>query len=295
MEYEPALQKLIKITLRSFYSVPQIVLTDILLTKLILYDTEFCELLKMLSKEFNKHMVKLREDKIIKHETKIETVQDNRQLLRSVYYIDYGEVKNVIKYKIYKMSKLLDAEIKEEEMQGYACINCNKEFTILEAQCLLVDMVFRCDECTGALSENIKTKLGDKHGLQSRLMMEIKHIVVLLKELDKYDIPSMDYFQILKMRKDRESGSMNVEIKEVEQVKEDVLVEDLEPDMQFEEKKEVKEVFVEEKVDVVEIKEFVSVGGEMKLFNDVTDEDIDKMTADEYLEYYNVHSKYEKE
>jgi transcription initiation factor TFIIE subunit alpha len=71
MEYEELMKKLVKITARSFYADHHCVILDILLEKVVLYDTEISERMKMLAKEFNKLVVKLKEDKLIKHETKI--------------------------------------------------------------------------------------------------------------------------------------------------------------------------------------------------------------------------------
>ena len=207
MEHTDLVKRLIKKTLRLFYDPCHIVITDILLEKMVLYDTEICERMKMLSKEFNKLIVKLREDKIVKHETKIETRSDGRQMLRSVFYIDYGEVKNIIKYKVYKMSRMMDAEIKKEGAPGFECLACKKEFTLLEAQCVRQDFMFRCDECMSELSEHV-SQGGDGGGREgyTTLMCDIKGIIDILKEVEKYVIPTMDYFQVLKLRKEKEES-----------------------------------------------------------------------------------------
>ncbi|TBU05325.1 putative alpha subunit of transcription initiation factor IIE, partial [Hamiltosporidium magnivora] len=95
MEYEEIMKKLIKKTMRMFYETHHAVIMDILLEYMIMYDNEICEKMKMLNKEFNRLVVKLKDDKLLKAETKIETKSDGRQLLRCVYFIVYSEIKDV--------------------------------------------------------------------------------------------------------------------------------------------------------------------------------------------------------
>jgi transcription initiation factor TFIIE subunit alpha len=209
--------------------------------------------------------------------------------------MDFSEVRNVIKYKIYKMSRMIEREIKQsEELQGYACLSCGKEFSVLDAQSLIQDYVFKCDECMGELVENRAKKVaGDPRDLHSSMMNDIKEIVELLKEVDKYDIPSVDYFQVLKMRKVKEEGDggKSALVKEtIEEEKEEELIEDITIELPS-----TVNIVEEGKNEKKKIDEMVLVSGMQKSFSEVTEEDQEKMSEAEYEKYYEIYSKYNQE
>ncbi|KAK1348770.1 putative subunit alpha of transcription initiation factor IIE [Hamiltosporidium tvaerminnensis] len=299
MEYEEIMKKLIKKTMRMFYETHHAVIMDILLEYMIMYDNEICEKMKMLNKEFNRLVVKLKDDKLLKAETKIETKSDGRQLLRCVYFIVYSEIKDVIKYKIFKMSRFLEQEIKNtEKLQGYKCSSCFKEFGVLEAQRLLENFIFKCDECSGKLIENKgKTSIDDPHMLHSIMMNELSEVISMLKELDKHNIPSIDYFQVLALRKGKEmmkSSSLKSEYKiceiQEEEEKQEIFVENEEKNVELSFK-----VFQKQEESKNEVKEessiFVNVNGVSKSFSQITEEDKEKMNEDEYEKYFEIFLK----
>ncbi|EOB14500.1 Transcription initiation factor IIE subunit alpha [Nosema bombycis CQ1] len=203
MEFEPIMKKLIKTVVRKFYEPYHAVITDLILEDVLLYDSELVQKMKMHSKEVNRLLVSLKEDKILKYETKVEVKEDNRQFLSVVYYINYIEVKDIIKYKIYKITKKL--ENKSTNNDGYICSGCEKEFTALEAQAVMSNYEFKCDDCGEDLKENIGG-LNEDNNTYSRFVGSITEIVDLLKQLDKYTIPSMDYFQLLELKKNRKKN-----------------------------------------------------------------------------------------
>ncbi|KHN69280.1 subunit of transcription initiation factor IIE [Ordospora colligata OC4] len=289
MDYEPVMNELINKVVRKFYEPHHVVIMGILLKATLLYDNELCERMKMLSKEVNKLIIKLKEDKMIKYETKVENRENNGQILRTVYYINYAEVRDVIKYKIYKMTKNLENSIKMGQAEGYICIECNREYSSLDAQGLMENYVFKCEDCKGDLAENRKDRSEDCE-MYSNLMSELDGIVMLLKETDKYSIPSMDYFQVLEMKKDRECKDVHVQ-KEEEHV----------PIHQSSiEEPEIESHYADNSVVIqneacVEINEYVMVSGIRKRFSDVTEEDKEKMSEEEYEKYYEIYSKYYEE
>lgn len=288
MDYEPVMNKLIKKVVRKFYEPHHVVITDILLKKTLLYDTELCERMKMLSKEVNRLVIRLKEDKIIKYETKVENKEDNGQILRTVYYINHAEVRDVIKYKIFKMTKNLENSIKMAQTEGYMCMECGKEYSSLDAQSLMENYVFKCEDCKGDLVENKKDRSVDCM-MYSNLMSELDDIVLLLKETDKFSIPSMDYFQVLQMKKEKED-------KQIPAPKEEEGSSITFPTM---EEFDVGKVYVaddgsDHKKDI-KIDEYVTVNGAKKLFSDITEEDKEMMNETEYEEYYEIYSRYHED
>lgn len=283
MDYEPIMDKLIRKVVRKFYEPHHVVIADILLQNSLLYDVEICERMKMLSKEVNKLILKLKEDRIVKYETKVENREDNRQLLRTVYYINYAEVRDVIKYKIFKMTKSLEGNIRTAQTEGYVCKDCNREYSSLDAQCLMENYVFKCEDCKGDLVENKRDRSTDCM-IYSNLMSELDDIVDLLKETDKFNIPSMDYFQVLEMKRDKEKGKVAR--------KEEVHTAPVSGVEEFDLSKSYIDVEAETPKPSVFIEEFVTVNGVKKPFSEVTEEDKEVMNENEYEEYYAVYSRY---
>ncbi|KAH9411896.1 subunit of transcription initiation factor IIE [Ordospora pajunii] len=286
MDYEPVMKELINKVVRKFYEPHHVVIMGILLNATLLYDNELCERMKMLSKEVNKLIIKLKEDKMIKYETKVENRENNGQILRTVYYINYAEVRDVIKYKIYKMTKNLENNIKMGQAEGYICMECNKEYSSLDAQGLMENYVFKCEDCKGDLAENRRDRSEDCQ-MYSNLMSELDGIVMLLKETDKYSIPSMDYFQVLEMKKDRESKDMHMQKEEEYVSTHQAGVEELELESHY-----ANTSMAIESEASVEIDEYVMVGEVRKRFCDVTEEDKEKMSEEDYEKYYEIYSKY---
>lgn len=303
MEYENLVASLLRTTARLFYDPPHCVVLDLLLDKLILYDFELTHSLKMLSKEFHKIVVKLKEDKLIKIENKIENI-DGRQNVKTIYYLDFCQIKDTIKYKVYKMTKLFETQKKEL----YACKTCHKEFSLIEIQSLVVDYKFICDECCDELAEKIENE--ENVDLHKLMMTEIQVLVDILRKLDSHDIKNMDYFQILKIREEREKKS-------------DVKSEGISGDVQkseekIEENNDVNNIFDDGVADNYdankhefmfdvntnhkqknhnvenEILEYVTVAGKKVLYHNVTAEDEDKMSAEEYEKYYEIYENSKK-
>lgn len=283
MEYEHLVASLLRTTARLFYDPPHCVVLDLLLDKLILHDFELTHALKMLSKEFHKIVVKLKEDKLIKIENKIENV-DGRQNVKTIYYLDFCQIKDTIKYKIYKMTKLFEVQKKEL----YACKTCGKEYTLLEIQALVVGFKFVCDECCDELVE--KTEDGGNVDLHKQMMTEIQVLVDILRQLDAFDIKNMDYFQVLKLREEREKTVVQ-KVNVTEEKQDDIVFDSCDiakNDSVFDDN------FVTENVESSKILEYVTVAGTTILFDDVTQEDEEKMSAEEYEKYYEIYEKHKK-
>ncbi len=85
-------------------------------------------------------VIKLKEDKLIKSEIKVEVGEDKKQMLRTMYFFNYAEVRNVIKYKIFKMTKILESKIKIKD-ECFYCHRCEISFTSLESQASMDDFV----------------------------------------------------------------------------------------------------------------------------------------------------------
>ncbi|WUR03128.1 transcription initiation factor IIE subunit alpha (T2EA) [Vairimorpha necatrix] len=282
MEYLPHMKSLIQTVVRKFYELHHCILVDIILENILIYDTDLQKLMKMHNKEINKLLVALKEDKIIKYENKVEVFEDKRQYLRTVYYINFVEVRDIIKYKIFKITKKLDEDLRNSTKEGYYCKTCDKQFSALDAQLIMTNYIFQCDECNGELIEN-GTNCTTENTLNAKFMNNIRDIINLLKELDKFEIPNMDFFQLTEFKKELEKKTE--EKKDIVEIKTEENFMSIESDIIKYEEDEKKEEIKND------IEDFVSVNGEMKKFKDVTDEDIEKMNEEEYEKYFEVYSK----
>eukprot|EP00866_Antonospora_locustae_P001966 jgi/Antlo1/1966/138 len=301
MEYEEAMKRLLQYFIRKFYDTQHIIVVDVLLEKLLMFDSELCASLKILPKEFSKIVFRLREDKLLRQETKIENRENNYQEIRQVFYINYKEVRDVIKYKIFKMTKQLEGDMgKSEEI--FVCTTCKKEFGILDAQALMSGFIFKCDECQGLLEESRRVIENDPHNLYEKLMKCLKEIIEMLKEVDKHTIPSFDYFQALAIRRSRENSNNEpapVSTEEAGRVTENLPVEEnISFDTLCSEERTAYAVSNEDlapphmvitssdKIDVV------SVAGVKKPFREITETDKEAMTEKEYEKYFELYMKY---
>lgn len=290
MEYLPTMRSLIKTVVRKFYDPHHIVLVDIVLDKILIYDTELQKIMKMHNKEVNKLLVILKEDKILKYENKVEVFEDKRQYLRTVYYINYVEVRDIIKYKIFKINKQLEEKLRDSVKEGYYCKECDKQFSALDAQIIMTNYVFKCDYCEGELIENVVNEV--ENTLNSKFMNNIQEIIGLLKQLDKFEIPSMDFFQLSEFKKE----CMNREDVKEESVQ-------LMDDTNFEIKQDnILNEEVPQKINIkskisedIEIKDdIVIVNGVPKKYSEITEEDKEQMNEEEYEKYFEVFSKYDE-
>lgn len=295
LEYEHVMKRLLKLVVRSFYEPQHVVVADILLENTMLSDADFCERMKMLSREFNKLVVRLKDDRLVKSDIKVESKEDNRQALRNVYYFNYAEARDVIKYKIFKMTKALEVR-KVSEGEAFYCPVCERYFSALDAQALVEDYLFKCVFCKNELQE-CTHKSSDREIDLKELLSALDGIVSLLKEAEKYDIPSLDYFQILEIKKEKEEQAEN----EGQAVGQPEDKHKQGPPIMDEEEKETGSEEIdahtapEAKNRLPEsIGEVVTVGGASKLFSEVTEEDKELMSEEEYTRYFEIFSKYQE-
>lgn len=204
LEYDPIMKKLLKLVVRSFYEPHHVVIMDLLLENLLLSDEDFCGRMKMLSREFNKLIIRLKDDRLIKADIKVESKENNRQILRNVYFINYAEARDVIKYKIFKMTKSLEIK-KTSDDEAFYCATCEKYFSSLDAQALVENYLFKCVFCKSELEECTHKSKDNEIDLKE-VLQTLDGIIVMLKEAERYEIPSLDYFQILEIKKEKENS-----------------------------------------------------------------------------------------
>lgn len=301
-EYIPLMQNLIRHTLRKFYDPCHCVIMDILLEHFLLKESELCSHMKILGKEFNKLIIKLREDKLIRQESKIETTVDNRSLLSQCYFLDFREIKEIIKYKTYKMSQNISKKNVNDSLL-LICKNCDLKVSSLEAQSNMRNFKFICKNCDNFLEED---KNENDYFLHNILMKDLKEIIEMLKKADSFDIPSMDYFQVLELKKrffkkDQEENNLQSNISQEKEIQfnnsdqnnfnnQEIQVQENNKDFEQE------EIIFDKENKILENKNiendyFCKVNKVEKKFSEITEEDQEKMTESEYEEYFEIYNK----
>ncbi|KAJ1343104.1 hypothetical protein BSLG_002130 [Batrachochytrium salamandrivorans] len=118
--------------------------------------------------------------------------RDKLKRSKSYYYIDYRHFVNVVKFKIYKIGKMIEKEVEAEITQmPYKCPLCTKEFSALDMLSLerTSDSMPLCDICGSEVQLDESTGSKNSSATYTRFMNESRPIVELLKQTDKIVIP----------------------------------------------------------------------------------------------------------
>ncbi|KAF0495225.1 Transcription initiation factor TFIIE subunit alpha [Gigaspora margarita] len=201
---------------RAFFQTPQIVVLDYLTKhETAISDENLAKGVGLTVKEIHKLCGTLKEARLIKTFTKAEPKKaEQRAIPRTFYYIDWQQVVNVIKWKIYRIREMVGDRMRnEQENKGYLCTGCKKTFAPLEIRNLFdtVRSTLVCDLCHTELihndnAENVK----DTEKLHGRFMEQSQPIIDLLKVVDKLVIPvsSIDKLQATSGVKGEQQGPM---------------------------------------------------------------------------------------
>lgn len=238
--------------------------------------------MKLLGREFNRLILRLKDDHLIKYDVKVEVQESNKQLLKTVYFFNFVETRNVIKYKIFQMAQQIEAQARMHE-DTFFCTECDRGFTVLEAQARVEDFIFKCSFCGGELEERLVG--GGEGGIDLKgLMGMLQPLVALLKEVDQYNIPSMDYFQVLEMKKAAVAKGAAAPMEKAEKAV--AVVEDDGQEFCSEEAAPQKAPAV--------AAEMVMVAGRPRPLLEITPEDLEEMTEEEYTAYFERYSESQK-
>lgn len=72
-----------------------------------------------------------------------------RTISRNYYYIDYKQLVNMIKYKMFKLRQKIESMLITEQDRGYFCPHCSQTYSLLDVSRLLDPMtgLFLCELC----------------------------------------------------------------------------------------------------------------------------------------------------
>ena len=190
-------QKLLSQTVRCFYDPKSVIIFDLLIKNSILSDEDLAVALKDKAKEVNRVCYKLRADGMIKVESRWEALENDfkkrSKASKSYYFIDFPHAVNAIKFKIYRIGKIIEKKV-QDQMNNlpFVCTPCNREFNALDMLTLETnaDKIPVCDYCGGELYLDQKNEASKENSEKFiNFMNECKPIVDLLKLTDSIIIP----------------------------------------------------------------------------------------------------------
>ncbi|PKY45204.1 hypothetical protein RhiirA4_400879 [Rhizophagus irregularis] len=179
---------------RAFFHTQYIVVLDQLIKQEAMSDENLAKGVGLNVKEIHKICGTLKEARLIKTFTKAEPKKaEQRAIPRTYYYVDWQQVVNVIKWKIFKIREMVGDRMRsEQENKGYLCPGCKKVFAPLDVHNLFdpIRQTFICDLCHSELDHNDNAEnVKGSEKLHGRFMEQSKPIIDLLKTIDKLRIP----------------------------------------------------------------------------------------------------------
>ncbi|KAI8816067.1 uncharacterized protein EV422DRAFT_572129 [Fimicolochytrium jonesii] len=193
------LQKLVALVARAYYEPRHVVILDILVRVNSQRDEDLAKALRVQAKELHKICGKLKLDGLVKVEIRHELVgpvmegRQQRKIPRSYFYIDYKQFVDVVKWKIYKIGKMIEKEVQMQMANmPYKCPTCHKEYSTLDFAMLnkTHNMMPLCDIC--GIEIVVGKTAVDSAGVSekyTKFMNESQPIVDILKQTDRLIIP----------------------------------------------------------------------------------------------------------
>jgi transcription initiation factor TFIIE subunit alpha len=208
--------ELVRVVARSLYEDKYAVLLDILLRDKMystwsdrsnlfsISDEGVAERMQLMVKDVGKIAAKLKEDRLIKSEVRLESRgPEERPFNRTFYYIDLATFADVVKYRLHMMRKTLEDRVKNDvNEKGYHCPRCNRTYSVMDVGKLFHPTTneLHCEVCSAELQSVDQSMLSTDSSRQSKLIEQTNHILRLLRRIDEFHIPRFDPIEYLKAR-----------------------------------------------------------------------------------------------
>ncbi|KAG9304479.1 hypothetical protein G9A89_020043 [Geosiphon pyriformis] len=201
MEEEPVDMRpfisLVKRVMRAFFQTQYIVVMDELIKHQTINDEELSKSIGLTVKEIHKICGTLKEQKMVKTFQRMEPKKaEQRPVPKTYYFIDWLQLVNGVKWKIYKIRVMVSEKMRNEQQnKGFLCptVGCHKTFSPLDVLNLVDHTrgIFVCDVCNAELSHNDNAEnVKGSEKLHGRFMEQSQPIIDLLKDIDKLKIPA---------------------------------------------------------------------------------------------------------
>jgi transcription initiation factor TFIIE subunit alpha len=190
----PALQRLVRIVLRTFYTIEHSLLMDLLIRKPCMKEDELESLLRFERKQLRALIAQLRTDKMLKARLKMETGPDGKATRQNYHYINYKAFVNVVKYKLDHMRRKIETEERDSTSRSsFVCTECKMAFTDLQVDqlCDYTTGMLKCSNCGSLVDEdpNVKPQ-ADARLVLAKFNDQMAPLYLLLKEVEDIKLPS---------------------------------------------------------------------------------------------------------
>ncbi len=187
-------QTLVRAVMRAFYTTPEVLVIEALVTHSALRDDELAYLMKMNLKDLHRLCAGLRDARFLIVHTRPEMQQGKtRPINRTYYYIDFRQTIDAIKWRVYKTDKDMQGVVQPaDESKEYSCPRCHAQWTQLEVLDSVGPMGFTCQRC-GTVLERSKEQEAPGHHQLSRMNNQFKFMTDMLQEVDKAVVPECNF------------------------------------------------------------------------------------------------------
>ena len=192
-EVHKALMDLVRTITLSFYPVECQIIMEMMSYYRSITEDDMTDLLKFDKKQLRSFLKILQQDKFIKCRDMLLTGDDEKPAKVQIYYVDYGVLINVIKYKLFQVrSKIGTLELDSNSRTAFGCPGCQKTYTDLDVGQLFdaLTQTLRCTWCCQELEENTSEDV-DTCQMMALFNEQAAPIFSLLQTLDGMQLPAV--------------------------------------------------------------------------------------------------------
>ena len=193
-------KQLIRTAVRTFFpaSTKHALIIDGLVYHSVCTIEDFYNLTGMQPKEFRQYFQPLRTHRLAHVDQRTgrnvtasvsNSEYSNRSTKRDVYWINYADAVNVIKYRIVKLRRRIENTYQEDKSQQkpWKCPRCKSEYSALEVFSRVdPENGFLCEKCGASLEQDTDALInGADSGKVRRLNQQLTKFDVLIEKIDK--------------------------------------------------------------------------------------------------------------
>ncbi|EGG14661.1 transcription factor IIE [Cavenderia fasciculata] len=189
------LDDLVRMLIRAFYTDEYIIVIDaVLRQKKRVKEDEIANQINIPFKYCRKILMDLRGDSILKSQEVKEEGKGpgDRAITTQLWYLDYSHIIDIIKYKMYMVRKMMEAEKTQKFDLQYKCVACAKLFSAYDIpQLLTPEGDLCCDRCDGKLTEEKSSAdfFSNQTKQNADMLGQLKKLVEQLKKTEGQQIP----------------------------------------------------------------------------------------------------------
>lgn len=137
-------QDLVKILARALFDPTHVMLVEIIVHNPASTTEQLAQALQMTTKQVQKICGALKVAGLVHTETRWEdfvpehdVVREKRRVARSFFYVDYRQVVNMAKFKLYRLGRKIQQQTEALVQLPYRCPRCDRAYSALESLTLV--------------------------------------------------------------------------------------------------------------------------------------------------------------